>query len=47
MQSRFAHWINTILTITSQQLQLCCHREVGNLPTDMIRPQDLRSGRLR
>ena len=47
MQSRLARWINSVLTNTAQQLQLCCHREVGNLPRDTLRQSDVRWGRLR
>lgn len=47
MQSRLAHWINGVLTMTSKQLQLCCHREVGNIPTDMLRRDERRSGQPR
>ena len=47
MQSRWACWINDVLTMTGQQLQLCCHREVGNLPVNMLRQHEARAGRLR
>jgi len=47
MQSRLARWIDDVLTMTGRQLQLCCHREVGNLPTDMLRQHEVRAARLR
>lgn len=39
--------VERVLTVTSQQLALCCHREVGNLPLEMLRREGPRGGRLR
>jgi hypothetical protein len=42
MQSRLSRWIDAVLTTTGQQLQLCCHRDVGNIPANMLRSPDRR-----
>ena len=47
MSKGFREFVERVLTITSQQLGLCCHREVGNLPLETLRRHDTRQGRLR
>lgn len=47
MSKDFRQFVERVLTVTSQQLALCCHREVGNLPLEMQRRDDPRWGRLR
>ncbi len=47
MPKGFSQFIERVLTITSRQLGLCCHREVGNIPPEMLRRQEFRPGRLR
>lgn len=47
MARGFRQFVERVSTITSQQLSLCCHREVGNLPLRMLRRDEPRSGRLR
>ena len=46
MPRGFRPFVERVLTVTSQQLALCCHREVGNLPLEMLRRDDRRWGRL-
>mgnify|MGYP003631574101 CR=1 FL=1 len=40
MSGRLRQFLERTLTVTSQQLALCCHREVGNLPLEMLRGRD-------
>ncbi len=47
MPRDFRQFVERVLTVTSRQLALCCHREVGNLPLEMLRRNDDRWGRLR
>ena len=47
MSKGFRQFVERVLTITSQQLSLCCHREVGNLPLEMLRRDNPRSARIR
>lgn len=47
MPKDFRQFVERVLTVTSQQLALCCHREVGNLPLEMPRRDDGCRGRLR
>jgi hypothetical protein len=47
MSERFKHFINRVLTVTGQQLGLCCHRDVGNIPFQMLGRDDPRRGRPR
>lgn len=47
MAKGFREFVERVLTVTSQQLALCCHREVGNLPLEMLRRDDPRWARLR
>lgn len=47
MPRDFRQFVERVLIVTSQQLALCCHREVGNLPLEMLRRDDRRWGRLR
>lgn len=47
MSERFRRFVARILTVTSQQLALCCHRGVGSIPREMLRRDDPRWGRLR
>jgi hypothetical protein len=46
MPKRFRRFVERVLTLTSQQLALCCHRDVGNLPLEALR-RNARGGRLR
>jgi len=43
MAKGFRRFVERVLTITSQQLSLCCHRQVGNIPSEMLRPDQARS----
>ena len=45
MPDGFRLFVERVLTVTSQQLALCCHREMGNLPLEMLRRNDPRRGR--
>ena len=47
MPKSFSKLLERLLTVTSQQLELCCHREVGNPPLEMLRRDAPRWGRLR
>lgn len=47
MRTGFRQFVGRELTVTSQQLALCCHREVGNVPLEMLRRGDPRLGGLR
>ena len=47
MSKAFRQFVERVLTVTSQQLALCCHREVGNLPLERLRRDDPRWGRHR
>ena len=42
MTGKLKRFFNKVLTDTAQQLQLCCHREIGNLPLDLLRRHDPR-----
>lgn len=39
--------INRLLAMVGQQLGLCCHHAVGNIPPAMLRNSEIRWGRLR
>ena len=47
MSKGFQHFIHRILNSTGRQLQLCCSREVGNIPSSAFAKADVRLGRLR
>lgn len=47
MPKGFRQLVERVLTMTSKQLALCCHREVGNVPLEMLRRDAPRWGRLR
>ncbi len=37
MAERLLNIVEKILVMTARQQQLCCHREVGNIPARMLR----------
>ncbi|MEW9856634.1 hypothetical protein [Novosphingobium sp. M1R2S20] len=46
MASKLGQFVERVLIMTSQQLSLCCHREVGNIPLETLRRRnDPRSNR--
>ena len=45
MPKGFRRFVERVLTMTSQQHALCCHRQVGNIPSDVFRQVDPRRGR--
>ena len=47
MSRRFGELVEKLLSLTGRQLALCCHREVGNLPLEMLRRNGIHAGRLR
>lgn len=47
MSTRFGRFVERLLTDSGQQLGLCCHRDVGNLPLEMLRRNGMHAGRLR
>jgi hypothetical protein len=45
MRQGFRDFINRVLADTSRQLQLCCSRQVGNIPADAFAKGQIRPGR--
>lgn len=47
MPKGFGEFVQKLLEVTGSQLSLCCHRDVGNLPLEMLRRSGRPAGRLR
>lgn len=47
MWKGFGQFMERLLILTGRQLALCCHRDVGNLPLEMLRRNGTPAGRLR
>jgi hypothetical protein len=47
MPKGFEEFVQKLLEVTGSQLSLCCHRNVGNLPLEMLRRNGPHAGRLR
>ncbi|NNM77696.1 hypothetical protein HJG53_12330 [Sphingomonas sp. ID1715] len=47
MFQRISRLIQQLLTVSGPQFSLCCHRDVGNLPLEMLRRNGIHAGRLR